>query len=390
MFKMFYYCNGLETLNISSFDTSSLTNAEDMFTVYYTAAKIRKLVLGSDLDLKGKDTTNGKSWIYLTVPPSSNGYTGKWVLEDDPTGNSAMTTTEMRNARKVTPGTWVWQVASGKGVVTFSANGGHTTAQDVVANSPAYSFKMPNADTTKRPHYALTGWNTKVNGTGASYAPDQTVNNVLVLGKTTYLYAQWAPSNLREYSVRHYQQKTTLDGYTLTETQVLYGNYGTEVSPEVKSYPGFISPAVQTKTVLEDDSMVIEYYYDRNTYTVRFDGNGATSGMMDDQMMRGGISSALIPNIFTKTGSIFTGWNTEADGSGTGFIDKQNVTDLTFENGGAVTLYAQWLDNPNGALGPQNGVIYVRCKAGQTIIIPELPDGTSYTMEETDIPSGWM
>ncbi|MBR3424041.1 MAG: ABC transporter permease, partial [Clostridia bacterium] len=43
-------------------------------------------------------------------------------------------------------------------------------------------------------------------------------------------------------------------------------------------YDGFLSPEPQTVTVADDDSTVVNYYYDRITYSVKFDGNGATSG----------------------------------------------------------------------------------------------------------------
>ena len=35
------------------------------------------------------------------------------------------------------------------------------------------------------------------------------------------------------------------------------------------------------------------------------------------------------------------------------------------------------------------GVIYVTCKAGETIVIPDLPAGTTYTVEEVELPAHW-
>ena len=40
--------------------------------------------------------------------------------------------------------------------------------------------------------------------------------------------------------------------------------------------------------------------------------------------------------------SIFKGWNTAANGSGTSYSDRQSVKNLTTTNNGSVTLYAQW------------------------------------------------
>ena len=77
-------------------------------------------------------------------------------------------------------------------------------------------------------------------------------------------------------------------------------------------------------------------------YSVSYNANGG-SGEMDDQDFTYGVSQQLSANSFTApTGYHFTGWNTAADGSGTGYDDVQSVQNLTSENNATVTLYAQW------------------------------------------------
>lgn len=51
---------------------------------------------------------------------------------------------------------------------------------------------------------------------------------------------------------------------------------------------------------------------------------------------------SLRKNSYYCTGYVFTGWNTEADGSGTAYEDGAEVFNLTAEDGGVVKLYAQW------------------------------------------------
>ena len=81
-------------------------------------------------------------------------------------------------------------------------------------------------------------------------------------------------------------------------------------------------------------------------YTITYNGNGNTSGntvgstMYDIENNRG-----LAPNNFYRTGYHFIGWNTEADGSGIGYNDKEFVSYITSESNGSVTLYAQWDEN---------------------------------------------
>lgn len=78
-----------------------------------------------------------------------------------------------------------------------------------------------------------------------------------------------------------------------------------------------------------------------NTYTVIFDKNGG-KGTMANQEFTYDEEQALTPNAFTMIGYSFDSWNTERDGSGTSYKDKARVKNLTSENGGTVTLYANW------------------------------------------------
>lgn len=49
-------------------------------------------------------------------------------------------------------------------------------------------------------------------------------------------------------------------------------------------------------------------------------------------------------NPYTKTGYLFTGWNTHADGTGTGYTERQEVSKLaaTDKDEDSIDLYAQW------------------------------------------------
>ena len=78
------------------------------------------------------------------------------------------------------------------------------------------------------------------------------------------------------YKVQHWQQNITGNAeihdnknYTLIEndTEEKTGTTDTEVTPEVKEYAGFTSPEAETATILGDGSLVINYYYTRNTNT---------------------------------------------------------------------------------------------------------------------------
>ena len=84
--------------------------------------------------------------------------------------------------------------------------------------------------------------------------------------------------------------------------------------------------------------------YTPSTYTIRFNANGGT-GTMSDLGMTYGTAKNLTANAFTRTGYTFAGWNTESDGSGTSYADKQSVNNLSGNDGAVVTLYAKWTAN---------------------------------------------
>nr|MBQ4456532.1 BspA family leucine-rich repeat surface protein [Clostridia bacterium] len=386
MSHMFNQCQSLESLNLGSFNTSKVTDMTDMFK---NCNALTSITLGPDFSFQGTNISETNKKALLCTPSSTIPYTGKWIREDLTAG--PFTSEQMRDGsynNKTMFGIWVWEVDQRYGSVRFDANGGYTSASNYTSMSVPCIVIMPTSSNTTRTHYLLTGWNTERNGSGTNYLPGERTNNLLEIGKVKTLYAQWEATDLRNYEVRHYQQRVNSTQYTLVQTERLMALKGTEVTPPVRTYTGFTSPEPKTGVVKDDDSLVISYYYDRITYTVIFNGNGADSGVMDNQTITGGYSTALSPNSYQKEGAIFTGWNTEADGSGTSYSNGQRVSGFGGDSE-QITLYAQWLDNPNEALTPEAGVVYVTCKVNEQIVFPNLPAGTTYTVEEVNLPYPW-
>lgn len=81
-----------------------------------------------------------------------------------------------------------------------------------------------------------------------------------------------------------------------------------------------------------------------HTYTIKYNGNGATGGSTANSTHTYGVAKALTANGYTKTGYTFAGWATSANGAVV-YQDKQSVTSLTAENGATITLYAKWTAN---------------------------------------------
>ena len=70
-------------------------------------------------------------------------------------------------------------------------------------------------------------------------------------------------------------------------------------------------------------------------YNVTFNGNLSTGGSMGVETHNA--PTALTSNAFTRSGYAFTGWNTLANGLGTGYADGASFNFLS-----NLTLYAQW------------------------------------------------
>ena len=75
-------------------------------------------------------------------------------------------------------------------------------------------------------------------------------------------------------------------------------------------------------------------------YTVSFNANGGSGEAMQNLVFTyDGQGHALTANAYSKTGYVFSGWNTAADGSGSAYAD---ATPVTYLSEASVTLYAQW------------------------------------------------
>lgn len=86
--------------------------------------------------------------------------------------------------------------------------------------------------------------------------------------------------------------------------------------------------------------------FPKGTYTIIYDGNGATAGTMDAQTcMIDGFTFSLSKNAYTMENYTFTGWNTMPDGSGAFYRDEANIYPLTETDQAEITLYAMWKDS---------------------------------------------
>ncbi len=203
--------------------------------------------------------------------------------------------------------------------ITFDANLG---ACDISSKKVTFDsdFTLP---TPTRIGYTFAGW--KYNNQIISAGTWTTAQNCTFV-------ATWTANTNTPYTVNHYLQNIENNEYTLDAPQNLTGTSDSTVSPSVKSYTGFTSPTKKTATVNPDGSLVVDYYYTRNSYTVSFVLNGGDSIASITQKYQSELS---ITN-GEREGFTFGGW----------FTDKNLSTSYTdsIMPASNKTVYAWWAE----------------------------------------------
>ena len=203
-----------------------------------------------------------------------------------------------------------------------------------------YGFSQNlNANQYAKAGHTFTGWNTKPDGTGTTYANAQSISNLTNKpnGKIT-LYAQWKPNNYTVTWVNY-------DGTVLQEGSITHGSTpvytGTTPSrPNANgnryTFSGW-SPAVTAAT--QSVTYTAQYTEERLTYSVVYNANGGSNAPAAQSKIYG-TALTLTSAVPARTGYTFTGWNTAANGSGTAYASGASYT-----ADANVTLYAQWAEN---------------------------------------------
>ena len=100
------------------------------------------------------------------------------------------------------------------------------------------------------------------------------------------------------------------------------------------------------------------------SYEICFDGNGATEGAMDAMTCTYDEAVALCRNQFVRQGYVFMGWSLDKDAvstqnsitarerryNGAQWLNEDEVSNLTAEDKGVVTLYAVWQELVPGVM----------------------------------------
>ena len=179
--------------------------------------------------------------------------------------------------------------------ITYNVNGGSHNNTTTYNAETATIYLMDPVKTG----YEFGGWYQNAACTGTAVTEIQKGS-----GGDITLYAKWIPGNNTAYKVEHYHQQ--LDGtYVLADTELLTGTTDATVTPAVKQYRGFAAPATQSAVVKADGTLTVQYYYNRNSYTITFDANGGQVTPASVIALYGAAITLPTPE---KTGYGFSGW----------------------------------------------------------------------------------
>lgn len=236
--------------------------------------------------------------------------------------------------------------------VSFDRQGGTGGTTSVAAT---FNANMPSASAPSRTGYTFKGYFDGRNGTGTQYY-SASMGSLHKWDKSSVgtLYAYW---EARTYTVSfNYNNGNGNNGSVIatydsempsirgvpTRTGYIFVGYYDSANNGTKYYNANLTSA---KTWDKTSNTTLYAHWIGVDYSVRFDGNGSTSGRMDNQAFVYATAQNLNVNRFARTGYTFVGWNTEADGNGTSYDNSASVNNLTTENNGIVVLYAQWRAN---------------------------------------------
>ena len=267
---------------------------------------------------------------YQTYTPSNptapTGYTfAGWYTDSNYTNSYSPTglSSDLQLYAKYTPSTYT---------VSLDRQGGTGGSASTTAT---YNATLPPINTPTKVGYTFAGYYDSTSGGEQYYNASGTGVKTWTKTSGGTLYAQWTPNTDTPYTVNHYKQKASRDGYDLAETDNPTGTTGTNTSAAAKSYTGFTNKSFSQKSISGDGSTVVDIYYDRNALTLTFNSAGGSAVAPRTIYYDSPIGELPTP---TKGGFEFGSWYTGEDGSGSLVTSTSSFTDNQ-------TIYAKWISS---------------------------------------------
>ena len=319
---------------------------------------------GDHGEYDGKDITQASAGANIALPTveADDGYRfDGWYTNNNGTGTKYASGASIKPGSSQTLYAWYVQTFT----VTYDGQSPDEGSAPTDTSSPYAEGStvtvLGNTSGMTKSYKDFVGWNTSTSGTVSThYNAGDTYSSI---SSDVTFYAVW--HNRITYSVAAGQGSVSAvygtggDTYygksagatftsgdhvpndvvlTFTATPATGYHFDTSIDKPWGGTSNKSNPIVWTVK----DTKGFDAHFAANTYEVEFNANGGTGTMANQSFTYDEASKALTTNTFTRSGFDFNGWNTAPDGSGTSYTDGQSVQNLTSEDGGTFTLYAQW------------------------------------------------
>lgn len=236
-------------------ETKTITVTAKIEKVYYIFFKDNTGRVVATKECTDGQTVSDFSDVTFPVGPDES-ITGWYFDEAAQTEKADSVTINGQNVTlyaKVEKGYWI----------TFDANGGSYTAPVFYANGTAAAAPVTNPTL---PGYSFDGWYLDKDCTNPA--------NFSEITTSTTVYAGWKAADTT-YTVIHWQENADDNGYSYAESDKDQpGASGAQTAARAKSYLGFTAQAIEQKTIAGDGSTIVNVYYKRNIYSVKFYSRG--------------------------------------------------------------------------------------------------------------------
>lgn len=329
--------------NISYYDDDKITQYTVKFNSNGGSGNMNDMTVQRDTNTNLTTNTFAKTNCHFTG----------WNTKADGSGISysdKQTINNITNADETI--TLYAQWADDKYTISYNANGGSGSMSSKVVKK-ADTVKL-DKNTFSKTGYHFVGWSKKADGSGTIYSDEKQVQGLANDGQTITLYAQWTLNN---YTVTFNgnghtgNESMETENFTYNTSKKLLTNKFTKTGYTFKGWSKNKSAAtidytneqkVNNLSADNNGNVILYATWEANHYNIKFDANTGTGSMEKQKMTYDAEAKKLNKNTFTKTGYLFTGWNTQADGKGTSYTNETEVRNLTSTANGTVTLYAQW------------------------------------------------
>jgi len=258
--------------------------------------------------------------------------------------------------------------------VTYNANFGETpaTAADEENVSQVYDTSKSisvNENTFTRANYTFLGWATEADGEVVYQADDQIS---FTEGGSEELFAVWQEYPKYDYSVTYNANfgetpATAADEENVSQVYDTTKSISVNANPFTRANYTFLGWALEADGEVvyqagntisfteggSEELFAVWQEHNKYSYALSYNGNGGVLAnsevaYADAENISNTYSTAhsieVDENTFSRANYTFTGWNTQADGSGISYT-AENVIGFTPENN-TLVLFAQWQENP--------------------------------------------